>query len=360
MGIKFNNSTGFWEAFYSKRHPITRQPVGLRRRKCTSKSEALRIEKELVIQVEDKLRRNIIPTWKALVTGFMDSNVTRQPKTMENYFLCMRAHTFQCWGDRISDGITAQEIRELIESKSDKSTSHRKSILKFIRWTFQYGVDTGLLKHNPTPQIKFRIGDKIKGVLTEKQIEILLNKAKTYDCEWYQHWAMAIYTGMRNGELYALTWDKVNLDDRKILVDCSWNNVDGFKATKSGDDRIVEIAPPLIPMLKELKLQSADRSFVLKKKKKWDKGEQARELRFFLMGLGLPVVRFHDLRASWATVMLGKGIEPIKVMSMGGWKDIKTMMIYARKAGVDIRGITDCLDLHNSSSPASADIIGLR
>jgi Zn-finger protein len=31
---------------------------------------------------------------------------------------------------------------------------------------------------------------------------------------------------------------------------------------------------------------------------------------------------------------------------MGGWKDLETMMIYARKAGVDIKGAMDCLNLH--------------
>lgn len=70
----------------------------------------------------------------------------------------------------------------------------------------------------------------------------------------------------------------------------------------------------------------------------------------FLIGLGLPVVRFHDLRASWATLMLGKGVEPAKVMIMGGWNDLKTMMVYMRKAGINIRGITDCLKLHNPST----------
>lgn len=51
---------------------------------------------------------------------------------------------------------------------------------------------------------------------------------------------------MRNGELYALTWDKVNLEKRKIVVDCSWNNKDGFKDTKSGEDCIIDIAPNLV------------------------------------------------------------------------------------------------------------------
>ena len=67
------------------------------------------------------------------------------------------------------------------------------------------------------------------------------------------------------------------------------------------------------------------------------------------MGNGIKPVRFHDLRASWATMMLSSGIEPYKVMAMGGWKDLKTMTIYCRKAGVDIKGITDHLNLHNPS-----------
>lgn len=40
-------------------------------------------------------------------------------------------------------------------------------------------------------------------------------------------------------------------------------------------------------------------------------------------------------------------MEPVKVMTMGGWKDMKTMMIYIRKAGIDIWGITGKLDLHD-------------
>ena len=35
---------------------------------------------------------------------------------------------------------------------------------------------------------------------------------------------------------------------------------------------------------------------------------------------------------------------------MGGWKNLETMMIYMRKAGIAIQGITDSLDLHNSST----------
>lgn len=30
-----------------------------------------------------------------------------------------------------------------------------------------------------------------------------------------------------------------------------------------------------------------------------------------------------------------------------GWKDMKTMQIYIRKAGINIKGITDCLDFED-------------
>lgn len=92
-------------------------------------------------------------------------------------------------------------------------------------------------------------------------------------------------------------------------------------------------------------MQSHDRIFVLPRISEWDDGYQAEVLRRFLIGIYIELVRFHDLRALWATMFLNKGVEPVKVMAMGGWKDIKTMIIYMRKAGVDIKGSASGLAL---------------
>ena len=125
---------------------------------------------------------------------------------------------------------------------------------------------------------------------------------------------------MSTYESYFLT----NFEKKQILVNRAWNNRDGFKDTKSGDDRIIKIAPNLMEILSKLKLKnSTSNLFVLPRIHKWDKGEQARELRMFLSGLGLPVIRFHDLRATWATFLLSKGVAPIKVMMMGGLEGFK-------------------------------------
>ena len=211
--------------------------------------------------------------------------------------------------------------------------SHNQCDIRMLEWTAEYDWSK-----RPHPLLE-----------VDKTLRwIKRNFPQTTKREVAQIYHKLVSTGMRNGELIALTHDKVDLDNRKILVSCTWNKKDGFKdLTKSGEDRIIEIAPPLLMILKELKLKNSDSVFVLPRIQEWDDGRQAEMLRYFLIGIGLPQIRFHDLRASWATVMLGRGIEPVKVMAMGGWKDLKTMMIYIRKAGISIQGITDTLDLHD-------------
>lgn len=350
MGIKFDEKKKYWIAFYSKRHPVTRKPLSIQRKGLKTKAEALRTEKELVLEMDLKLKKATVPNWTqvlGLYVNFLrDSDFSR--KTVETQSLCLEAHTLEQWKDKLIDDISGNEIRELIRLKvSHRSASHQKNILKYIRGVFNFAVENSFLKVNPTPNMKFRIGDKLKCVLTISQVTIFLTQAKVMESEWYPIWAMGLYTGMRNGELYSLTWDKVNLEQRRILVDSSWNQHDGYKDTKSGDDRIVEIAPELLEILRTLKVKAFDSAFVLPRIDKWDKGEQARELRMFLQGLGLPQIRFHDLRATWATLMLSKGTPPIKVMVMAGWKDLKTMQFYIRKSGLELSGMTDDFALHN-------------
>src|SRR4051812_49358751 len=86
------------------------------------------------------------------------------------------------------------------------------NLLKFIRAVFEYGVERGFIQRNPVPAMKFQHGVKIKRVLTQEQARTLLSRAKEMNWEWYPHWVLALFLGLRNGELYALTWDKVNFE----------------------------------------------------------------------------------------------------------------------------------------------------
>lgn len=346
--IKQDMKTGLWVVQYSKRHPITRKPKSLRRIGLKSRAEAQRVYNELVHKVNKFFEATTSGkmTYSALLEEFYAHLEERglAKATVENYKLCLNAHTSNLWGSRSIDTISKPEIVQLIKVElAMKSPSHQKTMLKYIRGVFNYALDCGYLQRSPTPHLQFRTGNKFQKVLNKAQASLLLQKANEYNHEWKDIWAGALYTGMRNEELYALTWDKLDLVARQIRIDSVWTKKDGFKdLTKSGDDRIVEIALPLLDIFADLKNRNPNTSFVFPRISDWDNGRQAEILRVFLVGIGLPPVNFHNLRATWATLMLASGVEPVKVMKMGGWKDLKTLNNhYLRLAGVDIKGATD-------------------
>ncbi|ARW24617.1 Integrase [Pediococcus acidilactici] len=65
---------------------------------------------------------------------------------------------------------------------------------------------------------------------------------------------LAIGTGMRLGEIQALTWKDINFNFNTISINKSWNYEDGkFQSTKANFDRIIRINDTLIAAIKELK-----------------------------------------------------------------------------------------------------------
>jgi integrase len=352
MGIKFDKAKEYYIISVSARHPITRKPLSRKRVGIKSLAEAKRIHASLLMSFGEELKRFTCPTWNIFLDEYLEycRSLDLSLGTISNRELSLKAHTLKEWNGKFLDQITTLDIRNIINIKlKDSSLSLKKDILKYIRGCLEYGVEKDYIKRNPVPRIKFKLNKKVKTVLTKSEVKTLLLAAKQFGCTWYPIWAAALYTGLRNGELYALTWDKVNFEQRCILVNVSWHRTFGFKSTKSGNDRFIEIAPELLSILRELKLQNINSNYVLPRLDAWDRGEQARELRWFLEANNLPRIRFHDLRATWCTLMLQHGVESVKLMKMGGWETLATMERYIRQAGVDIKGITNNFELHNHS-----------
>lgn len=94
-----------------------------------------------------------------------------------------------------------------------------------------------------------------------------------------------------------------------------------------------------------LELKNKSRSeFFLPRLIDWRKRYQAKCLKIFCRSIGLPEIKFHTLRACFATQLIGSGVEPIKVMKICGWKDLKTMSYYLRLSCIDEKGVTEGLN----------------
>jgi integrase len=335
-------------------------PVSMKRILIDSKVDAKRIYDELVVLVNKKIEQRCVPTWSKMINTVIVEKKQKgeNPNSVDSFEAVLCKWTSR-WLSMPVTSITKQEAHKLVtHDLIAVNDGHRRYITQCMRTVFRYAVDQGHLTINPTPLLTRRQKSKISAVMTEEQTQKLLHEALSLRSDWYYHWTLAVYTGLRNGELYALAWDDISLDENKITVRHSWVPGVGMKDTKSGDDRIVPISEHLMSTLKEMYLYTGGKGFVLPRLPEWDKGEQARHLRMFMMGIGLKPMRFHDLRATWATMLLSKGVPPATVMAMGGWKDIGTMLIYTRKAGIDVKNATNCLDLTPKSK--LADVIKLK
>jgi len=345
--IKKDQSRDIWIVQYSVRNKATKKVKTLRRIARTE-SAARTLERQLKEEVLNATRAmgDQDMSWGDLLRLFFADLENRDyaQATIENYRSCLVAHTKEKWAHRKISSITTQEIRDLVRvDLVNKSRSHQKSVLKFVRAVFNFATESRFLDRSPVPKMQFRIGTKFKTVLTENQAVHLLTKAREYGHEWFPIWMCAIYLGCRNEELYPLCWANVDLARRLIRIVETWTKKDGLRdLTKTGEDRVVEIPLQLLVVLQEMSINKEHAPYVLPRIDEWAGGRQAEVLRMFLLGLNLPSVNFHALRATWATIMLTKGVELAKVMKLGGWKSIKTLNEhYLRQTGIEIRGASD-------------------
>ena len=67
----------------------------------------------------------------------------------------------------------------------------------------------------------------------------------------------ALYTGLRIEEVGALTWDKIDLNEKRLTVSRAWDyaNHGGFMPTKNeSSQRTIDINQELVKQLKSWKL----------------------------------------------------------------------------------------------------------
>lgn len=151
----------------------------------------------------------------------------------------------------------------------------------------------------------------------------------------------ALWTGLRLGELLALTWDRVDLDGRTLRVTESLSRVrreTHVWATKNrSSTRTVPVPAPLVSVLSDHKRRQ--RELRRAAGDEWDgswgdlvftrpTGEPlngttaSSEFKALLRAGGLPQRRFHDLRHAAATLWLAAGVDLKTVSSLLGHSTI--------------------------------------
>lgn len=121
--------------------------------------------------------------------------------------------------------ITTATIQEFVNNtyvEYGYSKNFMKNILKVLKTSFTYTTDVvGFVKENPTVKVRLPKYDKPDEdpahIFTKEEIDTILNRFKKNHCAYYDM-LTAYHTGLRVSEVFGLTWDDIDLENKKLTV----------------------------------------------------------------------------------------------------------------------------------------------
>ena len=150
---------------------------------------------------------------------------------------------------------------------------------------------------------------------------------------------VAAYTGLRRGELLALRWRDVQLDQRKVIVSRAISADQEATSTKSRKAREVPIPDQAAVALRRLRERddfraSDDFVFTNRWGRRIDGSALRRRVARARDAAGLRKLRFHDLRHTYGSLLVAAGVDLASVKSAMGHSRITTTerYVHARSA----------------------------
>lgn len=160
--------------------------------------------------------------------------------TKTHYMMIYTKHIEPFLGDMLLTDIKPTSVRKLLNDLEGNglgySTQSRVKIM--LVDMFDKAIMDGLLVRNPAKNIKLKKNDFNRRVLSkEEQITFFECSKGTYFDNLF---VVAVTTGMRIGEICALTWEDINLTTKKITV----NKTLTYQKYEGEESKTFHIGPP--------------------------------------------------------------------------------------------------------------------
>jgi integrase len=268
--------------------------------------------------------------------------------TYQEYEAVLRKHVYPVLGSMPFVEVKRPMIRELIAAKKAEGyeQSTIRNIMAPVRGMFFQAIEDGITEKNPASRIgklNKHAKDKPKkkiNPLTREEVQTLLRSGEKKYSHWYPLLLCECRTGTRLGEIIALKG--IDVDFKGGFIHVQRNLSRGkVSTTKNGKDRKVDMSAQLITCLDEL--LSKRRAEALREEMKkpaeerrdaativnevmedWlfqppvgtqiDPSNLRKIFNRLLVDAGMRRIRFHDLRHTFASLLLqnGEGLTYVK------------------------------------------------
>ncbi len=318
--------------------------------RSSRKSDAQRRLNELLVSLEKGVyappgRLTLAEHLHNWLEGYVKTNCSQ--RTLDGYQSIIETHLIPALGHIQLKHLHPQAIQSYYgkarERLSSRTVHHHHRVLS---QSLKYAVRQGYLGRNPC---EFADPPPPKGrtmrTLTPGEVEVLFENAQ--DNYYYPVIYTAVSTGLRQAELLGLRWRDIDLDMLSISVSqvlYKRRGICQFKEPKTSHSRRrVAMTPKLALFLREYRAQREylyhelgkqlsldDLVFASPEGRPIDPCVLTHAFTRLARQVGLEGIRFHDLRHTFASLMLLRGAKPKVISEALGHSSVAfTMDVYS-------------------------------
>ena len=185
---------------------------------------------------------------------------------MGRYTSIIRNMVPRIGGDRMASAVTQEDLlfirKDLLTGyhvlKRGQTTPVKgrtvptvNNYMKTTAGMFQFAADSGYIKSNPFDGISLLKKSRCEpDPLTRDEFVRLINACRHQQMK--NMWSLAVYTGVRHGELVSLAWEDIDLKAGTMMIRRNHTLTKEFTLPKTdaGTDRIVNLIQPAIDVLR--------------------------------------------------------------------------------------------------------------
>ncbi len=294
------------------------------KRKCGFKTRKACIEEASTFEAEKIKNKEYGKTFKEVCDLFLTDCIRRGLKqsTLVTYRLQIKffLENLDVSNNYITK-ISVDDINEFINLKTSMFQGiFKRRIVEFLKYIFTYAKKNKLTEHNIFDEISLPYAKPMpKNIWSETDIKNYLPILKNF--KYYDMVFLVLETGLRRGEVCALTWDCVDFDKGIININKSYTIHGDFAgiSTPKTNSSIRQIA--LLDESKKLlkkRYKTKISRYVFPSENNINIPVNpicvSNSFRRFLYRNDIKHIRFHDLRHIHATLLLNKNIN-YKILS---------------------------------------------